>query len=167
MIFIINADYPFIALIHVPMAGQHVAAFIDFLIDNGTPIENFHLMVTTIRIAAIRLNNWFDYWYLVPAGSQFRQPRRRQCRRRCSVGPTGANHRPRSRLAILYAEQYGEPVGRHRRALCRHHTHGRRPVDRRRTGLPPTHRTCRFLSERGSNATGLFAVAHAGTTHVG
>jgi len=37
-------DYPFIALIHVPMAGQHVAAFVDFLIDNGTPIENFHLM---------------------------------------------------------------------------------------------------------------------------
>ena len=37
-------NYPGIALNNVPAAGDYVGAFIDYLIEEGTPISSFHLI---------------------------------------------------------------------------------------------------------------------------
>ena len=37
-------NYPGIVVNNVPVAGAHVGAFVDFLIENGASIDSFHLM---------------------------------------------------------------------------------------------------------------------------
>jgi len=37
-------NYPVIALNNVPAAGDYVGAFIDYLIEEGTPVSSFHLI---------------------------------------------------------------------------------------------------------------------------
>nr|QJE50405.1 pancreatic lipase-related protein [Diaphanosoma celebensis] len=37
-------NYPYITVYNVPIAGAHVGAFVDFLVENGASIANFHLI---------------------------------------------------------------------------------------------------------------------------